>query len=138
VQGPYNGQDQHPPPPNWTHAKLGEPAWCVPQAPSDHPIYRGRWPHGPTPPIHVLGFQAADIDRVPPPQTPDSTADRQPHPLAADTERSRTSIITDPSTWVTGSVCCALQILRRADLSVTFIPRYTEHRPSIARPHTPP
>jgi hypothetical protein len=44
---------------------------------------------------------------------PDSTADRQPCPLIADTERSRTSVIINLSTWVTGSVCCALQTYRR-------------------------
>jgi hypothetical protein len=77
------------------------------------------------------------FDRVPPPP-PDSTTNHQPHPLATDTERRRTFIITGPSTWVTQSMCCAPQIPRGSNLSAAFIPRSTEPRPSVVMPHTPP
>jgi hypothetical protein len=70
--------------------------------------------------------------------SPDSTVDHRPHPLTVDTKRSRTSVITGPSTWVTGSVCCAPQILRGADLLMTFISRSTKHHTSVARLHTLP
>jgi hypothetical protein len=124
-------------PPTRCLPEPGEPAWRIPRAPPDHPIYRGCRPHGPTPPIYLLGFRDVDTDRVAPPP-PDSTADRRPRPLTTDTKRSRTSIITGPSTWVTRSVCCASQIPHGADLSVTFVPRSTGRRPTVARPHTPP
>jgi hypothetical protein len=81
----------------------GDPAWRVPRAPPHHSIYRGCQPHGPTPPIHLLGFRAANTKWVSP--LPDSTMDRQPCKLVVDTEWSRTSVITGPSTRVTGSVC---------------------------------
>jgi hypothetical protein len=132
-QGPNSGLDQ---PPDRVHAEPGEPTWCVPQAPPNNPIYRGHQLHGPTPPIHLLGFRAADTDRVP--LLLDSTTDHRPHPHIANIERSRTSVITDPLTWVTGSVCRAPQILRGADLSATFVPRSTRHRLSVVRLHTPP
>jgi hypothetical protein len=87
--------------------------------------------------IHLLGFWAAETDQVPLPPL-DSTIDRRPCPLTANTEWSRTSIITGPSTWVIGSVCYAPQIPCGANLSMTFIPRSPGRRPSVTRPHTPP
>jgi hypothetical protein len=123
-------------PPTGCMLEPGEPVWCIPRAPPNHPIYRGRRPHGPTPPIHLPQFCVVNtaLMLLPP---PDSTADRRPRPHAVDIERSRTSIITGPLTWAIGSVCCVPQIPRGADLSVTFVPRSTRRRLSVARPHTP-
>jgi hypothetical protein len=89
-QGPTSGPDQ---PLIGCKPEPGELAWCILGAPLDHPIYRDHQPHGPTPLIHLLGFQAIDTDRVPP--LPNSTTDHRPRPLAIDAEPSRTSIITD-------------------------------------------
>jgi hypothetical protein len=73
-------------PPTSCMPEPGELAWHVLRAPMKNLIYRGHWPHVPTPHIHLLGFQVADMDWV---LLSDSTADHRPRPLAADPSAAR-------------------------------------------------
>jgi hypothetical protein len=71
-QGPNSGLNQ---PPDRVYARAKRVGLKRPVGPTGPPIYRGHQPHGPTPPIHLLGFRATVTDRVlllP----SDSTADR--------------------------------------------------------------
>jgi hypothetical protein len=119
-QGPNSGPDQ---PPTGCMPEASEPAWRAPWAPLDHPIYRGRQPHGPTPPIQLLRFRVTDTDQVPPPSN--STTDHRPCPLSANTERSSTSVtsvIIGPSAWVTRPDPC--------DVHRRYLTEQAYHRPS--------